>query len=469
MRISLFWRTFLLIGGLVALSLAATIRITREFEHAPPEQQIAWEIASIVNLTRSALVSSEGPRRSLLLDELARVEDVRVAPLEPGDRIEPLPSPDDTARLERSLRAMLGPTTRIAGSVNDEPGLWISFDIDGDAYWLVMNVERWTRRFGPPWWLVASLAIGVSMLGAIAISRLVNRPLANLARAIGEVSQGGAPPTLPEHGPTEIATLNQRFNRMATDLAALEADRTLALAGISHDIRAPLTRLRMEIELARLDPSERDSMTEDIERIDEIVGKFVEYARTAPGTERNVLPTTPEIDAESALRRIVDGYRIRLEAGSEVFRASPGPGSAQPAPRGGEGSLAPPQASFSATIDPGLRWRGDPLDLERVQSNLLENALRYGRTPATGRPEVEVVATQDNDGLRILVRDRGPGVPETEHERLVRPFARLDLERSNAGGSGLGLAIVERIARRHGGWCRMRNREGGGLEVEVRL
>lgn len=442
MRISLFWRTFLLIGGLVALSLAATIRITREFEHAPPEQQIAWEIASIVNLTRSALVSSEGPRRSLLLDELARVEDVRVAPLEPGDRIEPLPSPDDTARLERSLRAMLGPTTRIAGSVNDEPGLWVSFDIDGDDYWLVMNVERWTRRFGPPWWLVASLAIGVSMLGAIAISRLINRPLANLARAIGEVSQGGAPSTLPEHGPTEIATLNQRFNRMATDLAALEADRTLALAGISHDIRAPLTRLRMEIELAPLPTAERDSMSEDIERIDEIVGKFVEYARSAPGTERQTPIPRPEIDAEATLRRIVDGYRIRLEAGTEAI---------------------------VATIEPGLRWHGDPLDLERVLANLLENALRYGRTPATGRPAIEVVAAKEDGGLRILVRDRGPGVPDGELERLVRPFARLDLERSDAGGSGLGLAIVERIARRHHGWCRMRNRDGGGLEVEVRL
>ncbi|MEN9315381.1 MAG: Osmolarity sensor protein EnvZ [Pseudomonadota bacterium] len=442
MRIRLFWRTFLLIGGLVALSLAATLRLTREFEHAPPERQIAWEIASIVNLTRSALVSSEGPRRSLLLDELARVEDVGVAPLEPGDRVEPLPSPSDTARLERSLRAMLGATTRVAGSVNDEPGLWVSFDIDGDEYWLVMNIERWTRRFGPPWWLVATLAIGVSMLGAIAISRLVNRPLASLARAIGGVSRGEKPPTLPEHGPTEIATLNQRFNRMAVDLATLEADRTLALAGISHDIRAPLTRLRLEIELAPLAESDRESMCADVDRIDEIVGKFVEYARSAPNAEGHRPSATTEIDAEATIRRIVDGYRVRAQAGA---------------------------SGITASIAPGLRWIGDPLDLERILANLLENATRYGRSPDSGELSIEVTALRDDSGLRLQVRDRGPGVPESELERLVRPFARLDRERSEAGGSGLGLAIVERIARRHGGYCRLRNRPDGGLEVEVRV
>lgn len=440
MRISLFWRTFLLIGGLMALSLAATLKLTRESQHAPPEQQIAWEIASIVNLTRSALVSSEGPRRRLLLDELARVEDVRVLPMEAGDRPAPLDKPDDALGLERSLRAMLGPETRVAGSVNDEPGLWVSFDIDDDAYWLVMGLDRWTRRFGPPWWLVASQAIAISLLGAIAISRLVNRPLALLARAIGRLSQGGPAPTLPEHGPTELATLNQRFNRMAADLAELEADRSVALAGISHDIRTPLTRLRMEVELSALDDAEKASMSEDIERIDRIVGKFVEYARSSTTGERAPGPI-PEIDAAEVLARTVDRHR--------------------------------PQATMhlgtlTATIPPELRWHGDPVELARVVSNLVENALRHGHLDGVP-PVIEVSAERVGDTLSIAVRDRGPGVPEDQIARLLRPFARLDDARSERGGSGLGLAIVERIARRHGGECRIRNRPGGGLEVLVTL
>src|SRR5690606_33775402 len=98
----------------------------------------------------------QGERRWQLLDELAREEDVRVAPLEPGDRVAPLPGRDEAERLLLRLQGILGPETRIAGAVNDELGLWVSFDIDEDRYWLAMSLERWTRQFGPPWWLIAS-------------------------------------------------------------------------------------------------------------------------------------------------------------------------------------------------------------------------------------------------------------------------------------------------------------------------
>ena len=440
MRISFFWRTFLLIGGLMALSLIATLQIAREFEHAPPEQQIAWEIASIVNLTRSALVSSEGPGRRLLLDELARVEDVRVVPLEPGDRPEPMPKPEDTQRLQRSLEALLGPGTRIAGSVNDEPGLWVSFDIEGDGYWLVMSMERWTRRFGPPWWLIASQALAISLLAAIAISRLVNRPLSQLSRALGLISQGRPAPQLRETGPTEIATLKQRFNRVATDLAALEADRAVALAGISHDIRTPLTRMRMEVELATLDETARTSVVEDIERIDRIVGKFVEYARTAQTDERGAA-TGEASNVEDAVSRALDQHRVAATR---------------------EGG------TLKATIAPGLQWRGDPVELSRIVSNLVENALRHGRRDGTP-PEVAISIARTGDSLVIEVIDHGPGVPEVALERLMRPFARLDNARTGADGTGLGLAIVDRLVRRHGGECRITNRAQGGLSVRLTL
>lgn len=440
MRISFFWRTFLLIGGLMVLSLAVTLQIAREFEHAPAEQQIAWEIASIVNLTRSALVTSEGPRRRLLLDEWARVEDVRVFPMEPGDRSEPMPKPEDTLRLQRSLEALLGPGTRIAGRVNEEPGLWVSFDIEGDQYWLVMNLERWTRRFGPPWWLVGSQALAISLLGAIAISRLVNRPLSQLNRAIGRVSEGRPAPQLAEDGPTEIATLNQRFNRMAADLAALEADRAVALAGISHDIRTPLTRLRMEVELAPLAETDRASMSEDIERIDRIVGKFVEYARSAQAEERASAPSTP-IEVTMAIERSLDRHRSAI------------------AQAGGTLTFTPATAAI---------WRGDPVELSRIVSNLLENALRHGRREGVA-PQITLTIERSGSGLVVEVGDRGPGVPEDALARLLRPFSRLDHARTGAEGTGLGLAIVDRIARRHGGECRITNRSGGGLSVRVTL
>ena len=439
MRISLFWRTFLLIGGLIVFSLAASLQFVRSFERVPPEQRLAWEISSVVNLTRSALISSQGERRWQLLDELAREEDVRVAPLEPGDRIRPLPGGDAAQRLQQRLEAMLGPGTRTAGAVNDEPGLWVSFDIDEDHYWLAMSQDRWTRQFGPPWWLIASLAILVSMLGALAISRLVNRPLAALASAIGRVSSGAPAAPLPEDGPSEIAALNRHFNRMASDLAELEADRALALAGISHDLRTPLTRLRMEIELSGLDDAEKESMSSDIERIDAIVGKFVEYARSGSG-ERSP-GTIVDVDVAAAIDGLGSGWRPRIEAG---------------------------EMQLELDVPAGLHWRGDPLDLARIVANLVENAARHGRDDGS-TARISLRARRDGRTLALEVADRGPGVPDDQLERLLRPFARVGDERSDRGGSGLGLAIVQRLAHRHGGRCTLHQREGGGLLVRVLL
>jgi two-component system osmolarity sensor histidine kinase EnvZ len=439
MRVSLFWRTFLLVGGLIVASLLATLQLARVFERAPPEQKLAWEIASIVNLTRSALVSSEGERRRQLLDELAREEGVRVGPLEAADRVEPLPHAQHADALEGRLRAALGTHTRVAGKVNGEPGLWVSFEIDGDGFWLGLGLERLERVFGPPWWLVASLATALATLGALLISRLVNRPLASLADAIVRVSRGAPARPLPEEGPSEIAELNRRFNRMAADLAALESDRTIALAGISHDLRTPLTRLRMEIELSSLTEEEKASMSSDVERIDAIVGKFVEYARSGP--DRQAASAPAAVAVADVVELVRDGYRAQAAAGD---------------------------LALVAEVEPGLAWSGDPLDLARILSNLLENALRHGR--ADGEPaRVLVAARRAGRGIELQVRDRGPGVPAAELERLLRPFARLDDARGERGGSGLGLAIVDRLAQRYAGNCRLSNAPEGGLLATVAL
>ncbi|MFP5406781.1 MAG: histidine kinase dimerization/phospho-acceptor domain-containing protein, partial [Gammaproteobacteria bacterium] len=278
-RISLFWRTFLMLAALIVTSLALTLGIAHLLDPAPPEQRLAWELATVLNLTRSALVSADAQRRLDLLTELARDEGVRVLPLEPGDRIDASATGERLKAIEPQLRQLLGETTRVAGRVNGIDGVWISFGIDGDAYWLILPRARIERQFGPSLRLLGTIALSLSLLGALILSRLVNRPLAVLAGALGAISRGERPPALPENGPTEIAALNRRFNRMAVDLAALEQDRGIALAGISHDIRSPLARLRMEIELAPLAEDAREAMAGDIERIDRIVGQFVNYAR----------------------------------------------------------------------------------------------------------------------------------------------------------------------------------------------
>lgn len=435
-RISLFWRTFLLLALLIGVSLGATLGIAGLLDRAPPEQRLAWEVASVVNLTRSALVSAEPDRRLDLLDQLAHEEEVRVLPKEPEDRIDDAATGPRLRALQPRLRQLLGAGTRVAGRVNGTDGVWISFEIDGDDYWLILPRARVERQFGPGIGLLGLIAAGLSLLGALLISRLVNRPLADLSRAIARLSRGQAPPPLAEQGPTEIAALNRRFNRLARDLARLDADRSLALAGISHDIRSPLARLRMEIELAPLEAGQRASMAEDIERIDRIVGQFVQYARIAEP------PRTERVDVDALLSGLAHGYHGAVEAGELVLE-----------------------------IDAGevLHWIGDPTDLHRALANLIDNSMRYGRAAAGEPARVQLRAQRSSDGLSIEVRDHGPGVPPADLDRLLEPFARMDSARGESGGSGLGLAIVERLARRYGGGLRLVNLPAGGLSASLTL
>lgn len=434
--ISLFWRTFGLVALLIVASFGATLGAARLLERAPPEQRLAWEIASVVNLTRAALVSAEPDRRLQLLDELAQQEEVRVLPKEPTDRIDDSATGRRLRALEPRLRPLLDATTRVAGRVNDVDAVWISFGIDGDEYWLILPRDRVERQFGPSLVLLALIAAAFALLGALVISRLVNRPLADLVGGIDALSRGQVPTPLAEDGPTEIAAVNRRFNRLAVDLAQLDADRTLALAGISHDIRNPLARLRMEIEFASLADEQRESMVEDIERIDRIVGQFIGYAQAAQP------PRAEVVDVPALLEGIAHAYRGEIEAGA-----------------------------LALSLDAGdtERWHGDPTDLQRVIGNVVDNALRYGRRAGERAVRLELRARRTPVGIAITLRDHGPGIGLEHAERLLRPFARVDRARGEHGGSGLGLAIVERLARRYGGRSRLENDAGGGLVVEIDL
>lgn len=437
MRLSLFWRTFALIALVLAAGLLAWLQLFRAAEFQPRAERVAWEIASVVNLTRAALLSATGERRIELLAELAREEGIRVLPAEPADRPQPWPDERFGAAFEAQLRELLGARTRVAAAVNGDTGLWIRFEIDDDPYWMLLDPARIERQSNRNWvgWL--GIALVLALAGSLLISRVVNRPLARLAAAIERLSRG-EPPPLPEDAPTELAAVNRSFNRMAADLAALDQDRAEALAGISHDIRTPLTRLRMEIEMSPVDAATRDSMADEIDRIDAIVRQFVEFAQPAGGGRGGC---AERIDVASAVRSVLDGFRN-------------GPDAAR--------------LDVVEAVAPGVAWRGAPNTLERILANLVENARRYGASP-DGRTRLEVGARRSGRGLELTVRDRGAGVPSDQLERLLRPFTRVDTERNRHGGSGLGLAIVARLARRHGGRLCLELPPDGGLLARVIL
>ncbi|MCP5264545.1 MAG: HAMP domain-containing protein [Burkholderiaceae bacterium] len=432
MRISLFWRTFLLIATLVAASLFALLGLLRILDRAPPQQRLAWEIASVVNLTRSALVSSQPERRLSLLRELARDEGVRVLPLEASDQIDLDRGGRDVDDLRNFLAGLLGPDTlTILGRVNGRDGLWISFEIDGDGYWLHMRRSRIERHLGPGISVVLAIASALSLLGALVLSRLVNQPLAKLSSALTALSRGESPPPLKEHLVSEISEVNRRFNEMAHDLRALDADRSIALAGISHDIRSPLARLRIEVEMAGLSDVQRDSMVDDIDRIDRIVGQFVEFARVGSPSQ------VEEIQCSQVLTELASTYRAQIATNAMQLE------------------LDAPAAA---------RWTGSVVDLRRALGNLIDNALAYGRSQ-DGIARIAVRARRVAAGITLEVTDDGPGVPSSALEKLLRPFERLDTARGTHEGAGLGLAIVERMARRYDGRLRLENRKDGGLSA----
>jgi two-component system osmolarity sensor histidine kinase EnvZ len=422
---TLLWRTFLLIALLMVLSVWAWFAIFSTYEREPRARQLSQMIVSVTNLTRAALISARPEARLELLRDLSANEGIHVYPAEKTDRIAPLPDRPFLQRVQTLVREQLGADTILTLERGDEHALFVSFRIDdsedGD-YWLAMPRERIDRHFPIEWLGWGAAALLLSLGGAWLIVARVSRPLKRLAAAAAEIGRGRTPHPVVAEGPAEIDTLAHAFNEMSADLARLDQDRALILAGVSHDLRTPLTRLRMSVEMSGMDEASRAEAAADIEEMDRTIGQFLDFAR-ADGGE----PLQP-LDLAAMLNEMVDQYRRR---GTDIAL------DAMP---------LPPQS---------VR----PQALRRALGNLVENALRHA---GTGLPIRLSLRTNGKD-VEIGVADRGPGIPPHEADRLKLPFTRLDNARSGAVGAGLGLAIVERIARGHGGRLDLRPVDGGGL------
>src|SRR5256885_2329966 len=423
---SLLWRTFILLAAVVVATTAAWFAIFRASEIEPRARQISQNLVSIVNITRTALVNSQPELRRELLSELAEREGIQVYTAEPGERLAP---PADRPVLNLALelaRQQLGQGTRFAGERDGKPGLWLSFHIDDDEYWLRIPRERIERQIALRWLGWGALALVLSLLAAYLLVSRLNLPLRALAEGAGAIGKGKIPDPVPESGPEEIRTLSHAFNQMSRDLARLDADRALILAGVSHDLRTPLSRLRLGLEMSGAEAQLREGMTADIEEMDRTVNQFLDFARTDGGEP------VQSADLAAIAAEVAEHYRRRGK------------------------SIA---TDFSHVPELPLQLMSMP----RVVLNLIDNALRYGEK------EVSVAVRAEDGAVVLQVADRGPGIPESEAERLKQPFTRLEVARSDKGGAGLGLAIVERVVRAHRGRFELLAREGGGLVARIRL
>jgi len=433
--LSLFGRTFLLLGVLLLGSVLAWFQTLRTLEEEPRAVQSAQQLASLVNLTRAALAHADPIARISLVTTLLQQENLRIAVRESADTHLPYDQDRLSRRISAELAQMLGPQTLVARQVNGFDGLWIGFEIGGDNFWLLADPARVGQVGGATWLVWLGIAAALSLLGAAVFARLINRPLLQLSAATARVRAGDfTGPRLDETEAThEIRAVNIGFNRMAEQLAKAEADRTLMLAGISHDLRTPLARLRLEIELSVPDEATRQLMAADIEQANAIIDKFLDYAR---------VEHTPQLQPV-ALAELIAAALLPYQGA--------------------------PDCAVALDLPPGLRVLAEPVELRRVFDNLLQNASRYGRSP-DGLLRLKISASAGPDQTVTLhLADQGPGVPPQLLGRLTEPFFRADSARTAANGSGLGLAIADKTLQIMGGALELRNGVAGGLLARLRL
>ena len=279
--------------------------------------------------------------------------------------------------------------------------------------------------------LLISAVIGLmlALLAAIWLARRTVEPLARLEKAVADVGRGDVPELLPETGPRELAHLARRFNEMASKVRELLAARTTLLAGVSHDLRTPLARMRLALAMLAEKPTPKliARLEKDIEEMDRLIGQVLSLAR---GMEREA---AVEIDLPVLLTDMAAGA---------------------------------PDGRVQVRVTPQSRhFPAPPSALRRVIGNLLDNALRYG-----GDQPVELVGEQAGKMVRIGVLDRGPGIPPEQMSAVFQPFHRVETSRSpTTGGAGLGLAIVRQLADSHGWQVDIGPRSEGGLEAWLTL
>ena len=424
---SLFGRLILLLVAVVGLVALTTFLLFNRDRAALLASQFNDTKLVQMKALRAALETADERRETFM--RLEREYGVRIVPESERPTIGIAPMGPTMQGLQERLREGLGESTEVRIAPRSRQ-LYVHMQAGSDGYWVGFPLPPRQQEDIPTRIIVLAAAIiGLVLLAAFAFARYLARPLQRLRVAVDRVSRGETPGPLPESGTSEIAAVNRGFNTMIANLRQIERDRAILLAGVSHDLRTPLARLRIGIELSAADAVTRDGMVGDIEEMDHIIDQFLDFARDDAAT------ATEPIDINRELAACVERY---ARAGRDV-RLESGP--------------------------PAL-VRIKPAALSRVANNLIDNGLAYGRPP------LEISTHLRDRDIVVDVADRGSGIPREDVERLKQPFTRAGEARTRddgAAGAGLGLAIVDRIARLHGGRFDLLPRAGGGTIARVIL
>jgi two-component system osmolarity sensor histidine kinase EnvZ len=270
-------------------------------------------------------------------------------------------------------------------------------------------------------WL--AIIFSAAVLAALFAAWQLQSPLRSLAQAVARFGRGQPTPPVPERGPRELRQLTHGFNQMVREVSQSENDRAVMLAGVAHDLKTPLARLRLRAEMMD-DEKTRDGVVRDVDSMAHIVDQFLVFAHDRPdGSE--------PVAVDHQCERIARAYR----------------------------AVAPGADTVRLKLEAGPAFVLPAATLDRLLSNLLDNAHAYGAPP------IVIETRRETKGWVLCVSDHGKGIAPDDLIKASRPFVRLDPARGGSGHSGLGLAIVERLARRAGGECEIGNQVDGGLQV----
>ena len=433
---TLLARFLILIATVLIIAQVVSIRIFDYFERGPRAEAVAQEIETIVNFTRVSLISSREDKRLELLSELSTKGDIRIYPAYYFEDIEPL-APDPFLQVIVSkLKERLGENTIVVTNHYGIPGLWVSFAIDQDEFWVVIPTPG-DRPF--PWhWIGWGIIVaGLSIIGAYATATRINKPLNLLINATEQLKKGTFPEKLPLDSVTEFRTMSQTFNEMAESLGKVDQERKVLLAGVSHDIRTPLTRLRIAIEMLpeKIASKLKKSMEEDIFEIDNILNQFIDYVRG--------------FNQEATVTTNLNEFFSHMQNQHQILNRN---------------------IVLVSNLKIPIFYDIKPISFRRLFDNLINNAFSY----STG--EVVITIRKHKENISISVLDDGPGIPPDHIQRLLKPFERFDVISinkkqiaNNREGCGLGLAIVDKITEAHNGKLVISNRAKKGLEVKIIL
>lgn len=425
---SLLTRSALLIAGLM-FAITAVIALLFLFWVQLPR------LTALVDLThdhlravRTALVLLPEPQRATYLERMASPIGLHLQASPPPIALTESSRNEVIAKFLELARPKLPPGERMFYQAEPEPAIWADIVVGAEHYWVRFVCAPFSTDHSHYGLGLGALILLLAGGGGWAIHHTLNRPLQGLADAVQRIGKGQRVARIDEQGPEEIVSLIRALNRMQADLKQLDADRNLMLAGISHDLRTPITRIQLALEMlgGDFDRDMKARISANLTEIEDGLAQCLDYARDATD-EPLRLADLNELARLCAASYKSNGHWLGLDLCDDA--------------------------------DAPMR----PLAMERLLRNLLDNAFKYAGE------DVIVATRRQAQAVYLSVLDRGPGLSATELDTLRRPFTRAALARNGPSGYGLGLAIVDRIVEAHGARIDFLARKGGGLEVRVAL